>query len=228
MNSVKLHVTNSLKTISHKLNVSNDAADLLLHMCELVRSQFSHLIPHGDLRRFESRTLLGSLLLNAVLTDEYPGAKAVADFGSGIGFPGLPIALLNPSVRVTIVESNSVKLAAAGAIASSLRINNVDFECRDIRTEKLESEIDVIVGRRVAPIDAFLSTCKVNRPSLGCLYLCGYKSAEMLDSVTRVISLESLAIDGKLPIKGECVAVVHSKDLQNVNHQNRWSNSRHN
>src|SRR5271163_4237304 len=36
-------------------------------------------------------------------------AGSIADIGSGAGFPGVPIAILKPEFRVTLVESNQRK-----------------------------------------------------------------------------------------------------------------------
>jgi 16S rRNA (guanine527-N7)-methyltransferase len=38
-----------------------------------------------------------------------PGTITLLDFGSGAGFPGLPIALLRPDIQVTLAESQNKK-----------------------------------------------------------------------------------------------------------------------
>jgi 16S rRNA (guanine527-N7)-methyltransferase len=38
-----------------------------------------------------------------------PGTTTLLDFGSGAGFPGLPIALLRPDIQVTLAESQNKK-----------------------------------------------------------------------------------------------------------------------
>jgi 16S rRNA (guanine527-N7)-methyltransferase len=38
-----------------------------------------------------------------------PGVLTLLDFGSGAGFPGLPIALLRPDIQVTLAESQNKK-----------------------------------------------------------------------------------------------------------------------
>jgi 16S rRNA (guanine527-N7)-methyltransferase len=38
-----------------------------------------------------------------------PEARTVLDFGSGAGFPGLPIAILHPEIAVTLAESQNKK-----------------------------------------------------------------------------------------------------------------------
>jgi 16S rRNA (guanine527-N7)-methyltransferase len=40
-----------------------------------------------------------------------PGTRTLLDFGSGAGFPGIPIALCRPEIAVTLAESQSKKVA---------------------------------------------------------------------------------------------------------------------
>jgi len=52
-----------------------------------------------------------SLLVAAALGRELPGTATVLDFGSGAGFPGVPVALACPQMRVTLAESQGKKAA---------------------------------------------------------------------------------------------------------------------
>jgi 16S rRNA (guanine527-N7)-methyltransferase len=56
-----------------------------------------HRGPEAILRR-----LVGPAL---ALRSLMPGVSSLADLGSGAGFPGLPIALLDPTFQVTLVEA---------------------------------------------------------------------------------------------------------------------------
>lgn len=49
----------------------------------------------------------------------------LADLGSGAGFPGTPIAMAKPGLKVTLVESNGKKAAFLSEIRRELRLNNV-------------------------------------------------------------------------------------------------------
>src|SRR6266851_4493562 len=40
-----------------------------------------------------------------------PATPTLLDFGSGAGFPGLPIALFHPGIQVTLAESQNKKAA---------------------------------------------------------------------------------------------------------------------
>lgn len=49
----------------------------------------------------------------------------LADLGSGAGFPGAPIAMAKPDLKVTLVESNGKKAAFLNEIRRELRLENV-------------------------------------------------------------------------------------------------------
>jgi 16S rRNA (guanine527-N7)-methyltransferase len=52
-----------------------------------------------------------SLFTGRILSQLLGGSDSVLDFGSGAGFPGLPIKLLAPSLHVTLAESQNKKAA---------------------------------------------------------------------------------------------------------------------
>ncbi len=49
----------------------------------------------------------------------------VADFGSGAGFPGVPIALYAPAAKVTLIESNNKKATFLRELTRTLKAGNV-------------------------------------------------------------------------------------------------------
>ena len=51
---------------------------------------------------------------------------SVIDFGSGPGFPGIPVALYRPSVSMTLIESNGKKSTFLTEIISQLGLGNVE------------------------------------------------------------------------------------------------------
>jgi len=59
-----------------------------------------------------------------------PGAlRQVVDVGSGAGFPGLPIRLWDPSICLTLIESNYKKATFLREISRVLILTNVDVFC---------------------------------------------------------------------------------------------------
>jgi 16S rRNA (guanine527-N7)-methyltransferase len=61
--------------------------------------------PEEMVRRHFGESLFAAVHLGARL----PSGARVLDFGSGAGFPGLPIQLLHPELRVTLAESQGKK-----------------------------------------------------------------------------------------------------------------------
>jgi 16S rRNA (guanine527-N7)-methyltransferase len=52
-----------------------------------------------------------------------PGTLTLLDFGSGAGFPGLPIALLRPDIHVTLAESQNKKATFLREVVRTLAVS---------------------------------------------------------------------------------------------------------
>jgi 16S rRNA (guanine527-N7)-methyltransferase len=63
-----------------------------------------------------------------------PGTITLLDFGSGAGFPGLPIALLRPDIQVTLAESQNKK---AAFLREAVRTLNLPTEVWSDRVESM-------------------------------------------------------------------------------------------
>jgi 16S rRNA (guanine527-N7)-methyltransferase len=55
-----------------------------------------------------------------------PETETLLDFGSGAGFPGLPIALLHPEIQVTLAESQNKKSTFLREVVRTLALPNVE------------------------------------------------------------------------------------------------------
>jgi len=86
-----------------------EAADQVSELTRLVlllsewASRIS-LTAHRDPIDMAGRLVLDAAALSKALP-ELDGASRLADLGSGVGFPGLPIAILRPNLEVVLVES---------------------------------------------------------------------------------------------------------------------------
>src|SRR5712675_2223238 len=63
-----------------------------------------------------------------------PNTASLLDFGSGAGFPGLPIALLRPDIQVTLAESQNKK---ATFLREAVRSLNLPTEVWPGRVESM-------------------------------------------------------------------------------------------
>jgi 16S rRNA (guanine527-N7)-methyltransferase len=84
-----------------------------------------------------------------------PPAQTLLDFGSGAGFPGLPIALLRPELRVTVAESQNKK---STFLREAVRILNLSTEVWSNRVEAMPpvQRFDIVAMRAVDNIQAAL------------------------------------------------------------------------
>jgi 16S rRNA (guanine527-N7)-methyltransferase len=73
--------------------------------------------------------------------------RSLLDFGSGGGFPGIPIALCRPEIQVTLGESQSKKAAFLRETVRSLGIRNA--EVYNGRVEVLKERFEAVTLRAV-------------------------------------------------------------------------------
>jgi 16S rRNA G527 N7-methylase RsmG len=89
---------------------------------------------------------------------------SIADIGSGAGFPGIPLAIIRPLCKITLVEANQRK--AVFLRESTRHIHNVRVEGR--RAEALEQTYEWLVSRAVRH-DEVLSLVPALGSSIGLL-----------------------------------------------------------
>jgi 16S rRNA (guanine527-N7)-methyltransferase len=74
------------------------------------------------------------------------GICDMLDFGSGAGFPGIPIALCRPEISVTLAESQAKK---ASFLREAVRRLELDAEVFSHRAETLPKQFDCVTLRAV-------------------------------------------------------------------------------
>ena len=81
-------------------------------------------------------------------TVEEESGEHVFDLGSGAGFPGIPIKIWNPTIRLTLIESNGKKATFLREVVRRLQLDNVTVEAK--RAEDLKkAQADTITLRAV-------------------------------------------------------------------------------
>jgi 16S rRNA (guanine527-N7)-methyltransferase len=125
----------------------SDAQRLIRLLDELERwNRTYNLTAIRDRAEMLTHHLLDSLSINADLQ-----GTTVADVGTGAGFPGLPLALVNPERRFTLIDSNGKKIRFVQHAAHALGLTNV--EALHERVEALEPRaFDTVVARAFAAL----------------------------------------------------------------------------
>jgi 16S rRNA (guanine527-N7)-methyltransferase len=90
------------------------------------------------------------------------GISTLLDFGSGAGFPGLPIALCRPEIAVTLAESQGKK---AAYLREAVRILGLSAKVHSGRAEALATHFDCVTLRAVDKMErAVQSAALLVRP----------------------------------------------------------------
>lgn len=74
------------------------------------------------------------------------------DIGTGAGFPGIPIAIVNPNIEVTLLEANAKKCGFLKIVKDELNLENVEIinaRAEDY-TLKTREKFDIVTSRAVA------------------------------------------------------------------------------
>ena len=84
------------------------------------------------------------------------GARTLADVGAGAGFPGIPLAILLPETRVTLIDSLGKRVRFLEGVVAELGLNAeaVHARAEDAgRDPALRERFDAVTARAVAALN---------------------------------------------------------------------------
>ena len=92
----------------------------------------------------------------APLAGGFPAANTAVDVGSGAGFPGIPLAIMLPDIRFTLVDALGKRVDFLKAVIDRLGLNAEALHLRAedaARRDDLREGFDLAVARAVAPMN---------------------------------------------------------------------------
>lgn len=98
-------------------------------------------------------------LLSAVTPEE--GAK-VLDLGTGAGFPGIPLLICRPDIKLTMVDSTAKKLRYVASTVEALGLNAETLHSRAEEAGKqpeYREQYDIVCSRAVAALNLLCEYC---------------------------------------------------------------------
>jgi 16S rRNA (guanine527-N7)-methyltransferase len=104
------------------------------------------------------RDRLGMLrkhVLDSLSLQPYLRGLRVADIGTGAGFPGLPLAIVNPQRRFTLVEATGKKARFVEQTAQRLGLGNVQVANVRAETYRPFELFDTVVARALSSLADF-------------------------------------------------------------------------
>jgi len=129
------------------------AAPLLDYLALLARwNRTYNLTAVRDPREMVGKHLLDSLAMHPFVDDIARSGGNLADLGTGPGLPGIPLAIVKPGLRVTLVESNGKKARFLREAVRQLGLK--DVRVAESRIEALDEPgaYDAITARALATL----------------------------------------------------------------------------
>lgn len=84
----------------------------------------------------------------------------ILDFGTGGGFPGIPLAIMFPNCHFKLIDRTGKKIKVVNEVAGALNLKNV--EAAQIPGEEEKGKYDFVVSRAVMPLPDLIKIIKKN------------------------------------------------------------------
>ncbi len=113
-----------------------------------------------------------------------PDAKLI-DIGTGAGFPGIPLAIFRPDIKITLLDSLAKRVSFLESVIKELGLGNVTAlhgRAEDYaHSLKHRESFDICVTRAVAPLPVITELCLPYVANGG--YFIAYKTADCAEEV---------------------------------------------
>jgi 16S rRNA (guanine527-N7)-methyltransferase len=101
--------------------------------------------------------------IKAFKADEVKKAKNMIDVGTGAGFPGIPISIMQDNLEVTLLDSLNKRINFLNTVINKLGLSNVKTihsRAEDgARDNKLREKFDIATSRAVANMSVLSELC---------------------------------------------------------------------
>jgi 16S rRNA (guanine527-N7)-methyltransferase len=157
----KSEILANIKNLMKKTEIecSEEQYDKLATLVELL-AKWNNALNLTAIREIDKMVvlhILDSAVVSPLISDK---GKNIADVGTGAGFPGLVLAILNPQKHFTLIDSVAKKLSFVRTAMVSLGLKNVTIindRCENI---KVEQKFDCILSRAFAPLCKIIEWCE--------------------------------------------------------------------
>jgi 16S rRNA (guanine527-N7)-methyltransferase len=155
----------------------------------------------------EDKTIITKNFIDSLsLVPHLPSRSSLLDLGSGAGFPGIPVKIAKPSLKVTLLEATRKKASFQQHLIRSLglsRINVIQGRAESLKSDSaLPASFDIVTSRAFSKLKKFLMLGEPFVREGGCLVAMKGRQAEgELKDSQDVIKALSLHINRKVELQ---------------------------
>lgn len=127
----------------------------LAHFAALVadKNEKVNLISRRDIKNI----IENHVFISAYISEFLPkNTSKFLDIGTGGGFPGVPLAIMNPMIRGVLVDSTAKKIDAVKEFIEKLKLSNVTAENERVESDEFKAKFantfDLVVSRASVPL----------------------------------------------------------------------------
>lgn len=88
-----------------------------------------------------------------------PAGKTLLDVGSGAGFPSLPLKIVFPSLRVTVIDALDKRIGFLRELCAKLEMPDVELIHGRAEEYEKKNHFGIVTARAVAPMNMLTELC---------------------------------------------------------------------
>jgi len=96
-------------------------------------------------------------LLDSLSIQPFLHGTRICDVGTGAGFPGIPLAIVNHECDFTLIDSTAKKLKFIDHVSELLQLSNIRTVHTRAESHRTDDRFDVVVSRAVGPVAQFVA-----------------------------------------------------------------------
>ena len=145
--------------------------------------------------------MLSRHLVESLAISPFISGKQVVDVGTGAGLPGIPLAIANPAVHYTLLDSNGKKSRFLLEVKRALMLSNVEIETVRVESWLPAKRFDSVVTRAFADLATTLVRVDHVLSDQGMVYAMKTQQAQheidSLPDATRQVTAQNITVPGR-------------------------------